>query len=169
MLSFVDDETLLKVASLLGEETVKIIEVLKGVDEITDEEIAAKTEIRLNVVRRILYSLYDHSLVALRRSRDNETGWFIFHWRLQPDQVEGFILNHKRRVLEKLESRLEFEKNHEFYYCGTPGCKRITFEEAMEQVFRCPTCNKPLEHFDKSKIVKALSKKVEQLRKELSG
>lgn len=168
MLSFVDDETLLKVAGLLGEETVKIIEVLKEVDEITDEEIAAKTEMRLNVVRRILYSLYDHSLVALRRSRDNETGWFIFHWRLQPDQVEGFILNHKRRVLEKLESRLEFEKKHDFYYCSTPGCKRITFEDAMERVFRCPTCNEPLKHYDKSKSVNALTKKVEQLRKELS-
>ena len=168
MLSFVDDETLMKVADLLGEETVKVIEVLKEVDEITDEEIAAKTEMRLNVVRRTLYSLYDHSLVALRRSRDKETGWFIFHWRLQPDQVEGFILNQKRRVLEKLETRLEFEKNHDFYYCGTPGCKKITFEEAMELVFRCPTCNKPLMHYDKSKTVKALSEKVEQLRKELS-
>ncbi len=168
MLFFVDDETLMKVAGLLGEETEKVIDVLKDVDEITDEEIAAKTEIRLNVIRRTLYNLYDHSIVALRRSRDKETGWFIFHWRLQPDQVEGFILNQKRRVLEKLETRLEFEKNHDFYHCGTPECKRITFEDAMEQVFRCPTCNKPLMHYDKSKIIKTLSEKVEQLRKELS-
>lgn len=158
----------MKVAGLLGEETVKVVEVLKEADEITDEEIAAETEIRLNVIRRTLYNLYDHSIVALRRSRDPETGWFIFHWRLQPDQVEGFILNHKRRVLEKLETRLEFEKKHDFYHCDTPECKQITFEEAMEHVFRCPTCNKPLMHYDNSKIVKALSEKVEQLRTELS-
>lgn len=168
MLSFVDDETLMKVAGLLGEETVKIIEVLKGVDETKDDEIASKTGIRLNSVRKILYNLYDHSIVALRRSRDKETGWFIFHWRLQPDQVEGFILNHKRRILEKLETRLQYEKNHDFYYCHTPGCRRIPFEEAMELMFRCPTCNKPLMHFDNDQIVKALAKKVEQLRKELS-
>jgi len=167
-LSFVDDETLMKVAGLLGEETVKIIEVLKGVEETTDEEISSQTGIRLNSVRRILYMLYDHSLVALRRSRDKDTGWFIFHWRLQTDQLEGFILNQKRRVLEKLETRLEFEKNHDFYYCSTPGCRRITFEEAMELVFRCPTCNKPLMHFDNAQVVDVLNIKVEQLRKELS-
>jgi len=168
MLSFVDDETLTKVANLLGEETARIIEVLKGVEETTDEEIASKTEIRLNTVRKILYNLYDHSIVALRRSRDAETGWFVFHWRLQPDQVEGFILNHKRRILEKLETRLQYEKNHDFYYCYTPGCRRIPFEEAMELIFRCPTCNKPLMHFENDQIVKALANKVEQLRKELT-
>jgi transcription initiation factor TFIIE subunit alpha len=168
MLSLVDDETLIKVAEAFGnEEAVKIIDVLKEVGETTDDQIANQTGIRLNSVRKILYKLYDYSLVALRRSRDENTGWFIFHWRLQPDQLEGFILNQKRRVLEKLEIRLRYEETHDFYYCHTPGCKRIPFEEAMELVFRCPTCNKPLMHFDNGKIITVLTKKVEQLRKEL--
>ena len=106
--------------------------------------------------------------MALRRSRDEETGWFVFNWRLQPDQVEGFILSQKRRVLEKLETRLEYEKNHDFYNCYTPGCRRIPFEEAMELVFRCPTCNKLLMHFDNDRFIEALTKKIEQLREELS-
>jgi len=169
MLSFVDDTTLIRVAEVFGsEDAVKVIDVLKGVNEITDDEIANKTGIRLNSVRKILYKLYDHSLVGLRRSRDENTGWFIFHWRLQPDQLEGFIQTQKRRVLEKLETRLGYEKNHDFYYCYTPGCKRIPFEEAVELVFRCPTCNKPLMHYDNEKILEALNIKVEQLRKELS-
>lgn len=168
-LYFVDDETLGKVAEVLGgEEAVKIVDVLREVDETTDEEIASRTEIRLNIVRKILYKLYDHSLVTLRRSRDQTTGWFIFHWRLQPDQLEGFILNQKRRVLEKLETRLDYEKNHDFYYCYTPGCRRIPFINAVELVFRCPTCNKSLMHFDNERVIEALSEKVEQLRKELS-
>ena len=169
MLSFVDDETLEKVAEAFGsEEAVRIIDALKEIGETTDDQIATQTGIRLNLVRKILYKLYDHSLVGLRRSRDKNTGWFIFHWRLQLDQLEGFILNQKRRVLEKLETRLRYEQNHDFYYCYTIGCKRIPFEEAMELVFRCPTCNKPLMHFENGKIVSALTKKVEQLRKELS-
>lgn len=168
MLAFVDDETLTKVAEVFGnEEAVRIIDVLKGVDEITDDEIANKTEIRLNSVRKILYRFYDRSLVALRRSRDQNTGWFIFHWRLQPDQLEGFILNQKRHVLEKLQTRLDYEKDHEFYYCSTPGCKKIPFEDAMELVFRCPTCGKPLMHYENGEIIKVLVEKVEQLRKEL--
>jgi len=168
MLSTIDDATLMKVAEALGEEeAVKLIEILKNSDETTDDEIANKAGIRLNSVRKILYKLYDHSLVSLRRTRDPKTGWFIFHWRLQPDQLEGFILSQKRRVLEKLNIRLEYEKNHDFYYCFVPGCKRIPFEEAVELVFRCPTCGKPLMHYDNGKIVLALTKKVELLRKEL--
>lgn len=168
MLSTIDDATLMKVAEALGEEeAVKLIEILKSLDEITDDEIANKTGIRLNNVRKILYKLYDHSLVSLRRTRDSKTGWFIFHWKLQPDQLEGFILSQKRRVLEKLNIRLDYEKNHDFYYCYTLGCKRIPFEEAVELVFRCPTCRKPLIHYDNAKIVQVLTKKIEQLRKEL--
>jgi len=151
-----------------GEDAVKVIRVLKEVDEIKDEDLALKSGVRLNSVRKILYKLYDHSLVNLREARDKDTGWVVFYWRLQPDQIEGFILNQKRRILEKLEARLEYEKSHDFYYCYTPGCRRIPFEEAVEHLFRCPNCNKPLVHYDNSKIIKALSRKIEELRKELN-
>ncbi|NLE05343.1 MAG: transcription factor [Crenarchaeota archaeon] len=168
MLSTIDDATLMKVATSLGEEeAVNLIEYLKSADEITDDEIANKTGIRLNAVRKILYKLYDHSLVSLRRTRDPKTGWFIFHWKLQPDQLEGFILSQKRRVLEKLTVRLEYESTHDFYYCNTPGCRRVTFEEAVEAVFHCVACDKPLSHFENSRMTKKLAEKVEQLRKEL--
>ncbi|UCC34006.1 MAG: transcription factor [Candidatus Bathyarchaeota archaeon] len=168
MVSFVDDETIMKVAEVLGkEEAVQITDILRNSSEITDDEIANKTGIRLNHVRRTLYRLYDHSLVGLRRSRDQETGWFIFHWRLQPDQFEGFITNQKRHVLEKLQERLEYEKDHDFYYCYTQGCRRIPFEDAMEIVFRCPTCSKPLRHYENGKIVHILAERVDHLREEL--
>lgn len=166
----IDDEIITKIAEVIGgEDAVKIIETLKDCEETTDDIISQKTEIRLNIVRKILYKLYDHSLVGLRRSRDPNTGWFIFHWRLQPDQIEGFILNQKLRVLEKLETRLEYEKNHDFYYCNTLGCDRIPFEEAVETVFHCPKCGKPLKHFDNTKVISFLSEKIQLIRKELSG
>ncbi|MCW4006487.1 MAG: transcription factor [Candidatus Bathyarchaeota archaeon] len=168
MLSTIDDATLMKVAASLGEEeAVQLIEYLKAKDEITDDEIANSTGIRLNSVRKILYKLYDHSLVSLRRTRDPKTGWFIFHWKLQPDQLEGFILSQKRRVLEKLTVRLEYESTHDFYYCDTPECKRVPFEDAVELVFHCNVCGKPLSHFENQQMVESLGAKVEQLRKEL--
>src|SRR5512136_1546899 len=168
MLSTIDDATLMRVATALGEEdAVKLIETLKNGDETTDDEIASKTGIRLNSVRKILYKLYDHSLVSLRRTRDPKTGWFIFHWKLQPDQLEGFILSQKRRVLEKLNVRLEYEKNHDFYYCGSKECKSIPIEETVELVFHCSTCGKPLVHFANEVMIDKLSIKVDILRKEL--
>lgn len=168
MLSNVDGATLVKVARALGEDdAVTLVDILKDAGEITDDEIANKTSIRLNSIRKILYKLYDHSLVGLRRTRDPKTGWFIFHWRLQPDQLEGFILSQKRQVFEKLDLRLAYEKNHDFFYCYTPGCKRVPFEDAIELVFKCPTCGKPLMHYANERMLNALSKRVEQLRKEL--
>jgi len=164
----VDNETLNKVAALFGEDAVRVVEVLQGVDEIVDIEIADQTQIRLNMVRKTLYRLYDHSLVALRQSRDKETGWFIFHWRLKPDQFRGFITIMKRHVLEKLETRLEYEKEHDFYSCETPGCKRFPFEEAFELLFKCPVCNKPMVHLNDDRIVEAITRKIEQIKRELS-
>ena len=163
-LFFVDNETLKKVAALFGEDAVIVVEALKGVHEITDNEMAEKTQIRLNMVRKALYRLYDHSLVGLRQSRDEETGWFIFNWRLQPDQLGGFIVNQKRRVLEKLETRLEYEKSHEFYTCETPGCKRFPFEEAFELLFKCSFCNKPMTHLNNDWIIEILARKIEQIK-----
>jgi len=168
MLATINNSALTKVAEALGEEeAVKLIDVLKDSSETTDDEIANKTGVRLNTVRKILYKLYDHSLVSLRRTRDPATGWFIFHWKLQPDQLEGFILSQKRRILEKLNLRLDYEKNHDFYYCHTPGCRKIPFEDAVEMVFKCPSCGKPLMHTDNNEILHTLVEKVEQLRKEL--
>ena len=164
----VDDGTLQNVAMLFGEEAVRVVEILEKVDEITSFQIADQTEIRLNTVRKTLYRLYDHSLVALRRSRDKETGWFVFHWRLQPDQLEGFIFNQKRRVLEKLETRLRYEKSHEFYSCQTQGCRPLPFEQAFEALFRCPVCNKPMSFVANNKIIETITRKIDQIKKELS-
>jgi len=161
-------EILMKIARFFGgEDAVNVMRVLMKVDEIKDEDLALQSGVRLNSARKVLYKLYDHSLVTLRRVRDTNSGWIVFYWRLQPDQLEGFILNQKRRILEKLETRLEYEKNHDFYYCNTPGCRRVPFEEAIETLFRCPTCNKPLTHFKNAKIIEVLTKRIEQLRGEL--
>lgn len=165
----VSHDVLVKIARIIGgEEAVKIVNVLSKNDEMTEEDIVSKTGVKLNDVRKILYKLYEHSIVGLRRIRDKDTGWFIFFWRLQTDQVEGFILSQKKRILERLETRLEHEKNHEFYYCYTPGCKRVSFEEAMEYLFKCPKCNKPLVYYDNSKIIEALNKKIEKIKSELN-
>lgn len=168
-LGFVNYDTLMKVARVLGgEEGAKIVEVLSHVYETQDSDIVAKTGIKLKTVRKILYRLYDHSIVGLRRNRDKDTGWFIFHWRLQPEQIDGFVTNQKKHILQKLKIRLNYEKAHEFYYCQTPGCRRLTFEEATEHVFRCAECNRPLTHYDNRNIVRFLSEKVNELESELT-
>ena len=63
------------------EENLPIVQALiKGVK--TDEEIAEKTQIRLNIVRKVLYKLYDAKLASYKRSKDPETQWFTYAWNL---------------------------------------------------------------------------------------
>jgi transcription initiation factor TFIIE subunit alpha len=166
-LSLIDDE-FMKVASLLGEdEAVKIVRSLVKLKEATDDAIANDTGVRLNIVRKVLYKLYDKTLVACTRIRDEKTGWYIFYWKLQPDQLDAFIRSRKKRTLEKLRTRLEYENSHNFFVCNKCRDIRLPFEEAIESAFRCSKCNSQLSDSDNSKIVDELSKTIQKLESEL--
>jgi transcription initiation factor TFIIE subunit alpha len=167
--SVISDDTLLRIAVVLcGEEGVEIIKVLKDVDEITVEELALKTEIQINSVRRALYKFYNHSLVTSRRFRDKDTGWFIFQWRLQPELIEAFVTGMKQRILRKLQARLSYEVDHLFYYCGKTSCPRVTFEDAMESVFHCPVCGEPLKPINNEAVIEFLEQKINEIEGELA-
>ncbi len=170
MYSSVSDKTLYTIARVLGgEEGVKIIGALKDNGDVTVEELAAKTEIQMNMVRKLLYKFYNHSLVTSRRFRDKETGWFIFQWRLQPELVEAYVQGMKQKILKKLQTRLEYEQTHEFYHCGNPTCPKTTFETAMETVFHCPYCDEPLRRVENGPIVEFLERKIAEIEGELES
>ncbi len=163
------DEELIKIANLFGgDEAVTVVKSLKKLGEGTDEIIANDCAIRLNTVRKVLYKLYDHGLVSCTRVRDEKTGWFIFYWRLQPDQLDAFIRSRKKRALDKLKTRLDFERNHTFFVCKTDVDVRVTFEEAMESSFKCGKCGNQLDSSENAEMVSILESKIERLEAELS-
>jgi transcription initiation factor TFIIE subunit alpha len=165
------DEELIKVANLFGgEEAVTVVRSLKKLGEGTDETITndCGAAVRLNNVRKVLYKLYDHGLVSCTRVRDEKTGWFIFYWRLQPDQLDAFIRSRKRRALDKLQQRLEYERGHTFFVCKTDTDVRITFEEAMESSFKCSKCGNQLQNLENTGEVAFLETKIQRLEAELS-
>jgi len=166
----IDDDISSKVARVVGgEDAVKIITFLRKAGEATNDQIVAETGLALNDIRKILFKLYNYSIVQCDRFRDEETRWFIFRWRFQPDQIEGFIKNMKKRVLGILKIRLEYEENNDFFSCYTPKCNKYTFEEAMECVFRCQKCGKRLQHYEDHKIIESLREKITQIEKEASS
>lgn len=163
-----NEENLLELVEILGgKEGVEIVKTLSENEDITVEELSAKTGIQINTVRKLLYKLYNHSLVTSRRSRDKDTGWFIFQWRLQPELVDAYIQGVKQKILKKLKIRLEYEQQHEFYHCGSSSCPKMTFEKAVETVFKCPSCGKPLNPLDNTASIDFLKRKIDEIEKEL--
>jgi transcription initiation factor TFIIE subunit alpha len=136
--------------------------------EMTDEELAKRTGIRLNLVRKILYDLYDNRVVGYRRIRDENSGWYVYYWRIEPERALEFFDNNKRLLLQKLQERLEHERNVMFFGCVN-GCPKLPFDVAAENDFKCPRCGKHLDHFDNSNVVIALERQVESLRQHLAG
>jgi transcription initiation factor TFIIE subunit alpha len=155
------------VIEFAGEDAFEVASRLKEDEETTDEEIANETGMRLNAVRKILYKLYDLHLAAYRRTRDKQTGWFVYYWILEPERIHDLLREKKTKVLKRLKQRLQFETQNTFYFCNNDECTRHTFEEAMANAFKCPVCNGQLVHVDNAQIITLLRKQIETLEQEI--
>ena len=164
------NEELSKAAKLFGgEDATKVVNALLKLEEAADDEIAKESEVSLNIVRKVLYKLYEHSLITCTKERNDQTGWYTFRWRIQASQLDAFIRIRKSRILEKLINRLEFEKDHSFYICKKCPEIRVIFEEAIESAFRCSKCGSQFISADNDDIINKLSRTVDRLQKELGG
>lgn len=155
------------VKEIAGEEGIDIIDAM-GNDELTDEDITERVEFELNTTRRALYDLYEARLATYDRSRNEETGWITYTWRLTLDNLEEAVKGQKREILDNLKERLEYEKNNEFYGCPEEHGKWL-FEDAMDLGFRCPECGDQLEPVDNSDFIEQMEEKIETLERELAS
>ena len=158
-------QTLIEVVDdIAGEEVKQVTLVLLNVDEeTTDEEISEKLDMRLNQVRKSLYKLYDLQLATFRRIRDKSTGWFVYFWTLHPERIDMFVEKKQQEVLEKLQSRLDYEESNMFFTCNNPECPRVIFQESMDQNFKCGRCGGRLEAFDNEQLITVLKEKIVEL------
>jgi len=158
-------QTLIEVVDdIAGEEVKQVTLVLLNADEeTTDEEISEKLDMRLNQVRKSLYKLYDLQLATFRRIRDKSTGWFVYFWTLHPERIDMFVEKKQKEVLEKLQTRLDYEESNMFFTCNNPECPRVIFQEAMDQNFECGRCGGRLEAFDNEQLINVLKEKIVEL------
>ncbi|MHA1734257.1 MAG: transcription factor [Promethearchaeota archaeon] len=154
-----------------GKECIDVAkQLLNLTNEATDEEIADMTSIKLNLVRKILYRLNENKLAIFRRIRDKKSGWFIYYWRENLGRARELVTEKQRDVLEKLELRVQFERENQFFMCSNrENCnnERYSFYEAMELGFECPECEMRLEFTDNSKVIEMLDEKIAILKSEL--
>jgi transcription initiation factor TFIIE subunit alpha len=147
-----------------GEDNLPIVKCL--MDGITtDEEIAEKTEIRLNIVRKILYKLYDKGLASYKRSKDPETQWYSYNWAFEGEEVQKQLENKSNHIIKDLTNELEIEENNMFFSCPNEHT-RLDFEDAAQVSFICPECGEELAFEDNAKKIKKLKKEISSCEKE---
>ena len=132
------DDPFVKISQMIGgDEYLKVARSLLKAQDATDEEIASYTGLRINMVRKVLYDLFGKSLITGIRVKDEKKGWFVYRWRSRRDEVENFIENQKKKIRERLQQRLDYENSSQFYHCGNDDCQRLTFENVLEESFKC--------------------------------
>lgn len=159
-----NEDSFVKIAALIGgEEYLKVARALLHSEDATDEEIAGATGLKINIIRKVLYDMFGKALITGIRVKDEKKGWFVYRWRAKRDQVDNFIDNQKKKILDRLQKRLEYEESSEFYHCGNNDCSNVKFDFAVEQFFKCSTCKEPLNMIDNNQVKEALRQKIEQI------
>ncbi len=124
--------------------------------EVTDEQIAEATGIKLNFVRKMLYKLYDVGMANYTRKKDPETQWFTYYWKFDSKKAARLLEEQYYKHKGEIEDSLEYEENNMFFVCPN-GC-RYSFDEATDFQFICPRCNEKLEYKDNSDVINDLKK-----------
>ena len=149
----------------IGEEGILVVNSLVG-KELTDEVLSEETELKLNVVRKILYQLYDYRLASYVRTKDKQIGWYIYTWKINLSKIESVVANRKEKVLQELGQKLEYETNNVFFCCNQDNAK-IPFDLASECDFKCPNCNSTMEFYDNQSLIMSLEEEIQKLKQEL--
>jgi transcription initiation factor TFIIE subunit alpha len=145
----------------------EIIDCLKN-GYTTDEEISEKTNCKLNIVRKILYKLYDMRLASYKRDKDKETQWYTYDWRFNENEYKKLEFNLASSELKRLNSELEYEENNMFFVCPN-GHYRLDFEDASTVEFLCPECDLDLEFEDNQEKIDRKKEEIKVLEDIISG
>jgi len=127
----------------IGENSIHVIREFDR--ELSDEDISKKTELRASDVRVVLNRLHANSLASYSRSRDKTSGWYSYNWRLDEQHAHQLANGLMSEEKELKVTGGEGER----YYCIIDGEKVIyTFEEAMQNDFKCPKSGQPLKFLE---------------------
>lgn len=145
---------------VVGDEGLRILEkVPEG--EITDSELAKLNDTKPTSVRKVLYKLYERRIAEYRTERDDTSGWITYWWRFNRDNLEKIMEKEADDELKQLSTRLDYERNGEFFQCQ---CQCVLFEEAAEKDFWCEECDSKFEYLDNGALIKELEDLIEERR-----
>jgi transcription initiation factor TFIIE subunit alpha len=129
--------------NVAGENAIMIIREFKG--QMSDDELAMKTKIKVSEVRAVLNKLHSFGLVEYVRHRDKDSGWYSYVWKINPEKARTLLAS-----FVEGESATVVSGDH--YICHSCDSRELFhFDRAYELSFRCPGCGSNLNYFEKKK------------------
>ena len=88
---------------------------------------------------------------------------------LEEMRLKTLSIIRKKKIVERLQQRLDYENSSQFYHCGNNDCNRMTFEEALEEFFKCSSCGQALNLKKNEKLQNAFTKQIDKIRKDVQN
>ena len=155
------------VKEVAGEDTLVLVRLILGKENVSEFKIAEKLNITVNQVRNMLYRLNEHDLVSFTRKKDKEKGWYIYFWTFDIPKARHLIIERKQRKIADLKKTIAEETTTAFFVCPNK-CVRIPTEQALELEYKCPICGALLKEEDTKQLIEKAKEKIEKLRAELN-
>lgn len=146
---------------LIGEEASQVVEYLYSNPGASEFDVSEDIGFAVSQIRSILYELKAKNLIDYDRRKDKEKGWYLYYWRVLPQNFETVYMNDKKKKLELFQERLENEESSIFYICPN-FCKRLSFEDALENNFTCPICGSLMNEENKTRKIDMLKRNIEE-------
>ena len=115
----------------------------------------------------MLYRLYHANLVSFIRRKDKKKGWYIYYWTFKIKQIKHLAVTIKKEKLERLNDRLNREKESTFFVCPNT-CMRLDFEKAVGFEFKCPECASIMQQESNEEKIAQLESEIKTIQKELA-
>ena len=149
------------VNEIVGDEATIIVEFLYSNAGASEFDISENVGFTVSQVRSILYNLKAKNLIDYDRKKDKEKGWYLYYWRVLPQNFETVYINEKKTKLQQFKERLETEENSIYYICPN-FCKRLSFEDALAGNFTCEVCGSLMNEENKTRKIEMLKRNIQE-------
>ncbi|MEM2974745.1 MAG: hypothetical protein QW112_03950, partial [Candidatus Micrarchaeia archaeon] len=134
---------------------------------------ATKCKMKVSEIRAVLNKLHNIRLASYTRTKDKDTGWYSYIWKVHLSEIPSIIEKHMQEEIENLERQLETSTTVFSFYC--PRCSKenkIEFDTAADLRFKCPSCRRQLKEVKSNRqtlieMIHSLRKKHADFRKSL--
>jgi len=135
-----------------GENTINVLREFTC--ELSDEELAKKAKMKVSDVRIVLNKLQSLGMAQYARSRDKDSGWYSYVWRLDEGKEKELLMPvyQNKSISKYIGEQCIVSGEGDKYFCIGCGNESIVdFDTAMDRQFKCMNCGNDLSFFEKKK------------------